>query len=291
MKLKPSKCHLFQTEVRYLGHVVSKNGVATDPKKVAAVADWPVPKSLTELRAFLGTVGYYRQYVENFAEKARPLNQLTNKDVKFQWSAECELAFSSLKQSLLTAPVLGYPDPSLAYILDTDASLVGVRAVLSQVQDGKERVISYYSQSLTRAERNYCATRRELLAVVAAVTHYRPYLYGKEFRIRTDHASLLWLCRRKMPSAQVARWLEILSEFNFVIEHRAGNKHSNADGLSRRPCSECKQCARVSQQGEGPSFEEIVSELAERAKLDTPLPVELLVSSCTIRKIRNVVEP
>jgi hypothetical protein len=285
LKLKPSKCHLFQREVRYLGHVVSKHGVSTDPDKIAAVADWPVPRNLLELRAFLGTVGYYRQYVEDFANKARPLTKLTAKNVMFQWTDECQSAFDALKQSLLTAPVLGYPDPTLSYVLDTDASLAGVGAVLSQVQGGKERVISYYSRALSQPERNYCVTRRELLAVVKAIIHFRPYLYGKEFKIRTDHASLLWLCRRTMPSAQVARWLEILSEFNFSIEHRAGVKHGNADGLSRRPCHDCKQCARVARLCGGPSKDEIIRELDTKAQLGEQVCTRVAGEQLRMRKI------
>ena len=268
LKLKPSKCHLFQKEVIYLGHVVSSTGVSTDPEKISAVADWPVPKNLTELQSFLGLTGYYRQYVEGFATKARPLTKLTGKNVKFYWTDECQDAFDSLKQALLTAPVLGYPDPALHYILDTDASLSGVGAVLSQVQNGNERVISYYSRALSPSQQNYCVTRRELLAVVKAVAHFRPYLYGKEFRIRTDHASLLWLCRRTTPSAQVARWLEILSEFSFTIEHRPGVKHGNADSLSRRPCQDCKKCERVNRLCGGPTIDEINEELKIRSQTE-----------------------
>ena len=140
-----------------------------------------MPKNLTELQAFLGTVGYYRQYVEGFAAKARPLTRLNSKKVKFEWTQNCQEAFEVLKQSLLQAPVLGYPDPSLNYIIDTDASLDGVGAVLSQIQDGRERVISNFSNSLSGGQKNYCVTRRELLAVIKAVNHFRPHLYGKSF--------------------------------------------------------------------------------------------------------------
>ena len=277
LKLKPAKCHLFQTKVTYLGHVVSQDGVATDPEKVSAVADWPVPNNLKELQAFVGTAGYYRQYVESFASKARPLTKLNNPSTKFYWDEQCQNAFETIKQSLLTAPILGYPDPNLAYILDTDASLEGIGAVLSQVQDDQERVISYYSRALGSAERNYCVTRRELLAVVKAVNHFRPYLYGKEFKIRTDHASLLWLCRRTTPTAQVARWLEILSEFQFTIEHRPGNKHGNADGLSRRPCLDCKQCDRIVKSCGGPKIDEVEQDLQDQGK--PGIPVETKVNS------------
>ena len=153
-------------------------------------------------------------------------------------------------------------DPKLPYILDTDASAVGVGAVLSQIQEGKERVIAYYSKTLAPPERNYCVTRRELLAVVKAMKHFRPYLYGTKFTLRTDHASLRWLCRRKEPSAQVTRWQEIMSAFSYKLEHRAGKRHGNADELSRQtPCLDCKQCAAIEQRDGGPSRAVIEAEL------------------------------
>ena len=131
-------------------------------------------------------------------------------------------------------------------------------AVLSQIQEGKERVIAYYSKTLAPPERNYCVTHRELLAVVKAMKHFRPYLYGTKFKLRTDHASLRWLCRRHEPSAQVARWLEIMSAFSYELEHRAGKRHSNADGLSRQtPSLDCKQCAAIEQRDGGPSRAEV----------------------------------
>jgi hypothetical protein len=253
LKLKPTKCELLQPKVRYLGHVVSKDGVATDPLKIESVSKWPTPTNVAEVRSFLGTVGYYRQYIEGFATIGKPLTQLTHKGVQFEWNDLTNQAFVELRQKLIEAPILGYPNPKLQYILDTDASAAGVGAVLSQVQDGAERVIAYYSKTLSPAERNYCVTRRELLAVILAVKHFRPYLYGQRFKLRTDHAALIWLCKRAEPSNQVARWLEILAEFRFDIEHRAGVKHGNADGLSRRTCFDCKQCDRIEKSMGGPS--------------------------------------
>jgi len=198
------------------------------------VRDWTVPVDLPELRAFLELVGYYRQYIPNFAGIAQPLNRLTAKGVQWQWTQAVQQAFDHLKDCLVEAPILAYPDPAKEYILDTDASNHTVGAVLSQVQDGREVVVAYYSKALLAAEKNYCTTRRELLAVVKAVKHFRPYLYGCTFRLRADHASLIWLCRRAEPSSQVARWLKILAEFSYRIEHRPGKEHGNADGLSRR---------------------------------------------------------
>jgi len=247
LKLKPSKCELFQQQVRYLGHVVSKDGVSTDPDKVAAMAEWPAPRDQKELLTFLGMTGYYRQFVKGYANIARPLHRLSGKGVPWEWTGECQQAFLTLRDRLVSAPILCYPSGIGAYVLDTDASDASVGAVLSQEQaDGREGVISYFSKALNGAERNYCTTRKELLAVVRAVKHFRPYLYGRKFRIRTDHASLIWLLRQKEQEGQVARWIELLSEFDFEIAHRPGAKHGNADAMSRRPCgAECRQCLRI----------------------------------------------
>jgi len=175
---------------------------------------------MTGLRAFLGLVGYYRQ------------NWLTAKGVTWQWSPVEQRAFERLKGCLLEALVLAYPDPALEYILDTDANDQNVGVVLSQVQEGREVVLAHYSKSLSPTEQNYCTTGKELLAVIKSVKHFRTYLYGRRFRLRTDHASSIWLCKRAEPSSQVARSLEILSEFSYRIEHRPGKKHGNADRLS-----------------------------------------------------------
>ena len=274
LKLKPSKCELLQEEVRYLGHIVSPAGVATDPEKAEAVRDWPVPQGVKELQAFLGTVGYYRQYIKNFATDAGPLHRLTAKGVDWEWNETAQTAFDKMKKGLTTAPVLGYPDPDKQYVLDTDASDIGVGAVLSQIEDGVERVIAYYSKTLAPPERNYCVTRKELLAVIKAVKHFRPYIYGRRFRLRTDHASLRWLCLRKEPSNQVARWLEILAEFQYTLEHRAGVKHGNADGLSRRGCGDCRQCDLIERRDGGPSRQEL-----RTASLEAALKVAAPVSS------------
>jgi len=257
IKLKPSKCALLQPEVKYLGHVVGRNGVATDPEKVRAIEEWVALQDLTGLRAFLGLVGYYRQYTPDFAGIAQPLNRLTTKGVTWQWSPVEQQAFDRLKGCLLAAPVLAYPDSALEYILDTDAGDQNVGAVLSQVQEGRGVVVAYYSKSLSPTKRNYCTTRKELLAVIKSVKHFRPYLYGRQLRLRTDHASLIWLCKRAEPSSQVAHWLEILAEFSYQIKHRPGRKHGNADGLSWRPDGGCKQCLNIERRDGGPSWSEL----------------------------------
>lgn len=246
LKLAPKKCSLFQREVKFIGHIVSETGVATDPDKLQSVSSWPRPTNTMEVRQFLGLCSYYRRFVANFAEIARPLHQITEQNRTIEWTDGAEEAFKHLKQALTGSPILGYPEPSGQYILDTDASAFGIGAVLSQVQGGEERVIAYFSRQLSRQERQYCATRRELLAIVQATKHFHHYLYGREITVRTDHAALKWLLSFKNPEGQTARWLEHLQQYHFTIEHRPGEKHGNADALSRRPClsDACKHCSK-----------------------------------------------
>ena len=236
LKLKPSKCHLFQKQVSFLGHVVSEAGIATDPKKVEAVVSWPPPINVSQVRSYLGFCSYYRRFIQNFSVIANPLSQLTRKDVPFIWSEDCQRAFEELKSRLVTSPIMAYPLDSGQYLLDTDASDVAIGAVLSQTQNGELKVIAYASRTLNKAERKYCVTRKELLAIVNFTQHFRHYLLGREFKVRSDHQPLKWLFNLKDPSGQVARWLEILAAYNFVIDYRPGKKHNNADGMSRRPC-------------------------------------------------------
>ena len=245
LKLKPAKCRLFADRVHYLGHVVSASGVETEESKVTAVKEWPVPRHKKDVRAFLGTCGYYRRFIHNYSDISRPLSQLSSKHARFEWTEKCKLAFQELKERLTSAPILAYPNHSLPFLLDTDASGVGTGAVLSQIQDGHERVIAYFSKMYTKEQRNYCVTRQELLAIINVVKHFRPLLFGREFTIRTDHASLPWLLRMPNPAGQLARWLEILTEYNFQLLHRKGLKHCNADGLSRQVCHDCQQCQRM----------------------------------------------
>ena len=239
LKLSPAKCKLFRHEVEYLGHIVSQHGVGTDPKKTKAIREWPTPRNAKEVRSFVGLCSYYRRFVRGFADIARPLHKLVELD-EFCWSGECDEAFNTLKKALTSPPILAYPVDVGLFILDTDASGQGLGAVLSQVQDDGERAIAYYSRALSRAEQQYCVTRRELLAVVESVKHFHHYLYGRHIVIRTDHGSLKWLMRFKNPEGQIWRWLQVLNTYDFEIQHRPGTQHKNADGLSRRPCQECR---------------------------------------------------
>uniref|UniRef100_A0A5S6QWV2 RNA-directed DNA polymerase n=1 Tax=Trichuris muris TaxID=70415 RepID=A0A5S6QWV2_TRIMR len=239
LKVKPSKCKLMTQEVVFLGHVVSGKGISTDPLKCATVENWEPPRCTNELRQFIGLASYYRKFVKNFASIAAPLHRLLQKDKRWSWDDDCERAFQEMKRRLLTAPILKFPDFNKTFVLDVDASNDGLGAVLSQVHDDGEHPIAYASRALTKPERRYCATRRELLALVWASKHFRPYLYGTRFKVRTDHNCLIWLNNFREPEGQIARWLERLAEFDMEICHRPGKLHDNADALSRQTCGQC----------------------------------------------------
>ena len=238
LKVQLKKCSFCKKEVKFLGHIVSPEGIATDPEKVLKVLQWPTPLNKQELQQFLGFVNYYRRFVKDCAQISRPLYQLTERNRPFNWTIQCQESFEALRRALVSAPVLVFPDCCKAFILDTDASNQGVGAVLSQEHNGEEHVVAYASRSLTKAERRYSVTRKELLAVVTFLNHFRPYLLGRQFKLRTDHGSLVWIRNFKEPEGQLARWLEQLEEFDFEIVHRRGKLHNNADALSRLPCDQ-----------------------------------------------------
>ena len=241
LKLKPEKCRFFQRSVSFLGHIISHEGIGTDPEKTRAIMEWPTPTNVEEVRSFVGLASYYRRYVRDFAKIAAPLHALMKKNQRFCWTELAQKSFEELKVALTSPPILAMPSDTGEFVLDTDASDSAIGSVLSQRQDGAERVIAYASRSLDRREQNYCVTRKELLAVVHFLKYFKQYLLGRAFKVRTDHAALTWLRRTPDPIGQQARWLEQMEEYDFVVEHRAGSSHSNADSLSRRPCAK-KQC-------------------------------------------------
>ena len=242
LRLRPNKCEILRRSVEFVGHLVSADGIRAHPNKIAAVTEWPVPVTVRDVRGFLGLCSYYRRFVARFAEVASPLYAFTEKNRSFSWTSDCQRAFEQLKQHLTSAPILCTPSDGRKFILDTDASDGAIGAVLSQDYDGQERVVAYASRRLSKAELNYCVTRKELLAVVHFAKYFRHFLLGREFTVRTDHAALQWLRKMPQPIGQQARWLEILEEFTFRIEHRAGQRHGNADALSRRPCDRRRCC-------------------------------------------------
>ncbi len=239
LKVKGDKCILFRQEIPFLGHIVSADGIQPQPEKLQAIRDWQTPHCVTDVRAFYGLASYYRRFIAGFATIAEPLTRLTRKGTRFVWTPEAQEAFENLKEALQHTPILAYPIPNQTCIVDTDASEVAISGVLSQVVDGVERPIAFFSRVMSPAQRNYCATRRELLAVVAALQYYRHYLLYTHVLLRTDHHSLKWLNTFKRPEGILARWVETLAEFHYTIEHRPGKQHCNADGISRPACKQC----------------------------------------------------
>ena len=236
LRLKPKKCRFALTEVEYLGHVVSAQGVRTDTKKVEAVEQFPTPNNVKTLRSFLGLASYYRKFVPDFAKVARPLHALTKKDVPFLWTQRCQEAFCELKRLLTNAPPLVFPDFTKPFVLETDASGTGLGAVLAQKQeDGSIHPIAYASRSLQPHERNYGITELEGLGVVWAVKHFRPYLYGHSCEVYTDHSALTLLLNTPQPSGKLARWGMAIQELDLKIRQCSGRSNSNADALSRSP--------------------------------------------------------
>ena len=240
LQLKANKCTFMQTKVGFLGHIVGRTGLACDPEKLSAVRNWHEPNKVKAVRQFVGFVGYYRRFVKDFAELAEPLVALTRKGAPFIWTDAQQTAFEALKACLLSAPILGFPTEKGRFVLDTDASLFAVGGVLNQIQNEEEVVIAYASRSLRTSQRRYCTTRREMLAAVVMCTHFRSYLRGSQFTLRTDHSSLRWLQTFKNEDGMLARWYLLLGQFSVTFEYRPGSQHANADGMSRQ----CGQCRR-----------------------------------------------
>ena len=234
LKLKPKKCSMFQKETKFLGRIVSGDSVSVDPQSIECVKEWPQPKCTRDVERFLGFANYNREHIPDLAKLAEPLYALTGK-APFHWKEEHTIAFETVKSALLSPIVLSLPTADDAFVLDVDASDTAVAAQLSQIRDGVEFPISYGSKSLTPAQRKYCATRKELLALIVFTRQYRHYLLGRPFVARTDHSSLVWLTHFKDIQGQLARWLEELQQYNIHIVHRKGKDHVNADSLSRIP--------------------------------------------------------
>ena len=243
LRVKASKCTFGAPSVQYLGHVVSSKGIHTDPEKIKAVSALSDPKNLEQVRSFLGLSGYYRKFIPNFATLSAPLVSLTKKHSKFHWGENEHNAFITLKSLLCQAPVLAYPQFDKKFILQTDASDLGLGAVLTQYDSfGNERPISYASRPLTPREKDYSATEKEALAAVYAIDHFRVYLLGRDFTLVTDHSALRWL-HSVEPKGRIARWVMQLQEYSFDIKHRAGTANGNADALSRLPSNFITTCA------------------------------------------------
>ena len=239
LSLKLIKCHFSKEALDYLGHVIRPGKLAVAEKNTAALRNAPVPKTQTELRSFLGLCNVYRRFVPRFAAVAAPLTSLLGKGTSPQLgalSAQQIDAFNTLRDKLLSPPVLALPRPTGKLWLDTDASDGQLGTCLLQEQpDGQTLPLGYWSRTLNAAERNYSTTEKECLAIVWAVTHLRPYLEGNKFTVRTDHHALRWVMNLSDAQGRLARWRLRLAEFDFKVEYHPGSAHHAADALSRLP--------------------------------------------------------
>nr|AAV32158.1 putative polyprotein [Oryza sativa Japonica Group] len=227
---KFSKCEFWLPEVKFLGHVISAGGVAVDPSNVESVLNWKQPKTILEIRSFLGLAGYYRRFIENFSKIARPMTRLLQKDVKYKWTEECEQSFQELKKRLVTAPVFVLPDPRKGFQVYCDASRLGLGCVL--MQDGK--VVAYASRQLRPHENNYPTHVLELAAVVHVLKIWRHYLFGNRTEMYTDHKSLKYIFTQLDLNMHQRRWLELIKDYDMKIHYHPGKAKVVADALSRK---------------------------------------------------------
>ena len=232
--IRPDKCHLGDAQIPYLGHVVGANSMQPLRRKVEAVLAFPRPQTKKEVRSFLGLVGYYSRYVANFAHIAAPMSDLTRKNMPnhVKWTDSCERAFQTLKKALVVEPVLALPNFEDGFVLQVDASERGLGAILCQRKGEDENPVAFASRKLLPREMNL-STTEECLALVWAVEHFRPYLFGRDFIIETDHNALTWLNQVKSKNRKLLRWSLTLQEYDFQVIHKAGSRNRNADALSR----------------------------------------------------------
>lgn len=241
IRLNFEKCLFCVTEVEHLGHVISKDGIKPSKKKISAVTNAPEPKSVNELRSFLGLVTYYGKFIPSLSAVAYPLNQLLNKDAKWKWGKSEKSAWDKLKQLLVSHKVLTHYSLNLPVRLACDASSYGLGAVLSHVlPDGSERPVAFASRSLSPSEKNYSQLDKEALSIIFGVVRFHQFIYGRKFTLITDHKPLLAILGPNsgiptLAAARMQRWALVLSAYTYELEFRPTNEHSNADALSRCP--------------------------------------------------------
>jgi len=236
LKNKPEKCQFLQEHVTLLGYKVSGQGISLDPEKTRIILELKPPTCIKELRSYIGCFSYYRRFISQFSIIAEPLYALTRKGEKFKWTSKQDYAFQLLKSRLTEALFR-----VMMQLQSSMSTHVTQGAVVSQIIDGKEKQLAFASRTLNPAERNYCITRREALALIYGLKVFRQHCLGRDIIIRTDHAPLITIQSTPTPSAQICRWLDFLQEYSFTIQHRPGLRHGNADGCScaSQPCSQC----------------------------------------------------
>ena len=232
-KLKLEKCQFLKKELKYLGHLITGDGVKPNPDKIDAIRRYPIPQTKREIKSFLGLLGYYRKFIRDFAKITKPFTKCLKKSAKVELTEEYRNAFKKCQTLLTNDPILQYPDFDKEFIITTDASDIAVGAVLSQGNIGTDKPVCYASRTLSDTETNYTTSEKELLAIVYATKQFRPYIYGRKFTICTDHKPLIWLWTLKDPNSRLMRWRIKLEEYDFNIVYKKGKINANADALSR----------------------------------------------------------
>ena len=206
LKLQPDKCEFLRPEVVYLGHVISEEGVRPGNNKLVAVQEFPRPQNIKNVRQFLGLAGYYGRFIKGFSDIAKPLTSLTKKDAPFNWGEKQQAAFENLREKLCEEPVLQYRDFTRPFIVTTDAYGIAIGGILSQGELGEDKPIAYTSRVLNDAEQKCSTYEKEAVTILHAVTQFRPYLYGRKFKLVTDHKPLVWIHKSKDPTSRLTRW-------------------------------------------------------------------------------------
>lgn len=240
LKMNGSKCKFFSETILFLGHKISREGISTDSTKIHNILTQLKPRNISELRTFLGMCSYYRRFVKNFSTITTPLTNLLKKESKFEWDLQQEKAFMDIREALANTPICAAPDVTKDFKLCCDASGCGIGAVLSQEIDGKERPIMFYSRKLNDAEKRYCVSEQECLAVVESLRKFRPIIWGCKITVFTDHKALLAIFNQKDPAPKFFRWLQLIADFNITIRHKEGKANVVADALSRIPETELR---------------------------------------------------
>lgn len=268
LTINVEKSKLCMKTIKYLGHIVGNGEIKPDPKRVQGICDYQPPKTVRQVRQFLGMTGWYQRYILNYSSVAAPITDLLKKSDRFIWSSAAQEAFESLKNSLVTAPVLTHPDFRLPFFIQCDASLSGVGGVLFQIKDGEEHPIAYMSKKLNTAQKNYSVTELECLAAIVSVQRFRCYVEGMTFTVITDHAALKWLMSRKDLTGRLARWSLALQQFDFTIEHRKGSANVVPDALSRLTIDEITTPTRNTVDLDDAAFSSSEYETIRKAVID-----------------------